>query len=34
MRTGIVKRDWRDATVTPLFKKGNRSETDNYTVVQ
>src|SRR6218665_1626889 len=23
-------RDWRDAIVTPLFKKGNRSETGNY----
>ena len=30
IRTGIVPRDWRDAIVTPLFKKGNRSETGNY----
>src|SRR6218665_592195 len=29
-RTGIVPRDWRDAIVTPLFKKGNRNETGNY----
>ena len=30
IRTGIVPRDWRDAIVTPLLKKGNRSETSNY----
>ena len=30
IKTGIVPRDWRDAIVTPLFKKGNRSETGNY----
>ena len=30
IRTGVVPRDWRDALVTPLFKKGNRSEPGNY----
>ena len=28
--TGVVPRDWRDALVTPLFKKGNRSDPGNY----
>src|SRR6218665_302265 len=30
IRTGIVPKDWRDAIVKPLFKKGNRSETGIY----
>src|SRR5688572_23844691 len=29
-KTGVVPRDWRDAIVTPLFKKGSKSETNNY----
>jgi len=28
--TGQVPRDWRNANITPLFKHGNRSKTDNY----
>ena len=28
--SGVVPRDWRDAIITPLFKKGNRWETCNY----
>ena len=30
IKSGVVPRDWRDALVTPLFKKGNRSEPGNY----
>ena len=28
--TGYVPQDWRTANVTPLFKKGNRSQAENY----
>jgi ribonuclease P/MRP protein subunit RPP40 len=28
--SGIVPDDWKDAGVTPLFKKGNKSEAQNY----
>ena len=28
--TGCIPRDWRTANVTPLFKKGNRSQAENY----
>ncbi len=27
---GIVPRDWKSATVTPLFKEGDRNEASNY----
>src|SRR5665811_1285256 len=27
---GIVPADWKDAGVTPLFKKGKKSNTENY----
>ena len=30
LRTGEVPRDWRDALVTPLFKKGSRNDPGNY----
>ena len=30
LRSGEVPQDWRDALVTPLFKKGNRYEPSNY----
>ncbi|CAC5374385.1 unnamed protein product [Mytilus coruscus] len=30
MRTGLVPQDWRDANVTPLFKKGSRTSLSNY----
>jgi hypothetical protein len=30
LRTGEIPRDWRDATVTSLFKKGSRSDPGNY----
>ena len=30
IRTGVIPRDWRDALVTPIFKKGKRSEPGNY----
>ena len=30
IKTGEVPRDWRDAEVVPLFKKGNRNEPSNY----
>lgn len=30
MRSGHVPQDWRNANVTPLFKKGSRSTTTNY----
>ena len=30
IKTGDIPKDWRDAIVTPLFKKGSRSDTSNY----
>ena len=30
MRTGDVPREWRDALIVPLFKKGSRSAPSNY----
>ena len=30
LSTGEVPTDWKDATITALFKKGNRSEPGNY----
>ena len=30
LSTGKVPTDWKDATITALFKKGNRSESGNY----
>ena len=30
IRTGCVPRDWREAEVTPIFKKGDRNQPSNY----
>jgi hypothetical protein len=30
LRSGVVPDDWKDAGVTPLFKKGNKSDVQNY----
>jgi len=30
LRTGHVPQDWRDANITPLFKKGSRTSANNY----
>ena len=30
LKTGEIPRDWRDAIIVPLFKKGSRSEPSNY----
>ena len=30
LSTGIVPQDWRDAGVTPLFKKGKKCDPKNY----
>jgi hypothetical protein len=30
LRTGAVPADWREANVTPIFKKGNRTAPENY----
>ena len=30
LESGIVPQDWRDANVTPIFKKGAKNSTDNY----
>ena len=30
LSTGVVPTDWKEATITALFKKGNRSEPGNY----
>ena len=30
LETGVVPRDWRDAHVTPIFKKGVKSDPGNY----
>ena len=29
IKTGVIPRDWRDAIVTPLFKKGSRSDLEH-----
>ena len=31
--TSIVPQEWRDARVSPLFKKGKRDKPENYTPV-
>ena len=30
LSTGMIPTDWKEATITALFKKGNRSEPGNY----
>ena len=30
LQTGVVPQDWRDANITPLFKKGSRLSPNNY----
>jgi len=30
LRTGIVPQDWRDANVSPLYKKGSKNKPENY----
>ena len=30
LHQGPVPQDWRQALVTPLFKKGNRKDSSNY----
>jgi len=30
IKTGIVPQDWKDANVTPLFKKGSKNKPENY----
>ena len=30
LKTGEIPRDWKDAVVVPLYKKGNRSDPSNY----
>ena len=30
LKEGIVPAEWKEANVTPLFKKGSRSKTENY----
>ena len=30
LRSGIIPQDWRDANVSPIFKKGARSKPNNY----
>lgn len=30
MSSGIVPQDWREANVTPIFKKGSKSKAENY----
>ena len=30
---GIVPSEWKEANITPLFKKGSRNKPDNYRVV-
>ena len=30
LKEGIVPSEWKEANVTPLFKKGSRSKTQNY----
>ena len=30
LKEGIVPAEWKEANVTPLFKKGSRSKAENY----
>ena len=30
LKEGIVPAEWKEANVTPLFKKGSRSKTEKY----
>ena len=30
MREGEIPKEWREANITPLFKKGSRLITENY----
>ena len=30
LKTGIFPSDWKKANVSPIFKKGNRSDVKNY----
>ena len=30
LEEGIVPSDWKDANITPLFKKGSRNKSENY----
>ncbi len=30
IQTGVIPQDWRDANITPLFKKGSRMSANNY----
>ena len=33
MQTGVTPQDWRDGNITPLHKKGPRSDKNNYRAV-
>ena len=30
IQTGVIPQDWRDASVTPLNKKGSKNKSENY----
>ena len=34
LEEGIVPSEWKEANITPLFKKGSRNKTSNYTPVR
>ena len=33
LKYGVVLEDWRNANITPLFKKGSKSDVKNYRLV-
>ena len=33
LKEGIVPSEWKEANITPLFKKGSRNKPENYTPV-
>ena len=33
LNTGIAPNDWKMANITPLFKKGDRSQPNNYRLI-
>ena len=30
LKEGVVSSEWKEANITPLFKKGSRNKSDNY----
>ena len=33
LNTGRLPRDWKEAIITPIYKKGNKTEVTNYRLI-